>query len=272
LGGAEAGATCAEGERVAAAGGVGEGADGIGEAPRRTIRPPARWPARSCRRPGAGSGSDATSADRLTAGGRGRRSGHGWLLGPQSGQRRPAVTRSRVTAGCSRVPAAVLASDHPSAPGGARAPFTDAASGTRPPRTPRGSRRRSSTWCRTSCAAVACGWRAAVALQASGLRHYLELRPPSCALAGICRRADYPDGRVSKEAVVEPATMDRIQRMIDDEATERFPAGAVPRLVLLHHGAAAPGQGVRGHHRRRGGRRPTPYRGHEDGRDLKAQF
>jgi hypothetical protein len=30
--------------------------------------------------------------------------------------------------------------------------------------------------------------------------------------------------------------MDRIQRMIDDEATERFPAGAVPRLVLLHHG------------------------------------
>jgi len=35
---------------------------------------------------------------------------------------------------------------------------------------------------------------------------------------------------------VEPATMDRIQRMIDDEATERFPAGAVPRLVLLHYG------------------------------------
>jgi hypothetical protein len=35
---------------------------------------------------------------------------------------------------------------------------------------------------------------------------------------------------------VEPATTDRIQRMIDDEATERFPAGAVPRLALLHHG------------------------------------
>jgi hypothetical protein len=35
---------------------------------------------------------------------------------------------------------------------------------------------------------------------------------------------------------VEPATIDRVQRMIDDEATERFPAGAVPRLVLLHHG------------------------------------
>jgi hypothetical protein len=47
---------------------------------------------------------------------------------------------------------------------------------------------------------------------------------------------DYPDGRVSKEAAVEPATMDRIQRMIDDEATERFPVGAVPRLVLLHYG------------------------------------
>jgi len=28
---------------------------------------------------------------------------------------------------------------------------------------------------------------------------------------------------------VEPATTDRIQRMIDDEARERFPAGAVPR-------------------------------------------
>ncbi|MGD0559794.1 MAG: hypothetical protein ABSA93_33105, partial [Streptosporangiaceae bacterium] len=35
---------------------------------------------------------------------------------------------------------------------------------------------------------------------------------------------------------MEPATIDRIQRMIDDEAAERFPPGAVPRLVLLHHG------------------------------------
>ncbi len=35
---------------------------------------------------------------------------------------------------------------------------------------------------------------------------------------------------------MEPATTDRIQRMIDAEATERFPAGAVPRLVLLHYG------------------------------------
>jgi hypothetical protein len=35
---------------------------------------------------------------------------------------------------------------------------------------------------------------------------------------------------------VEPATTDRIRRMIDDEASERFPAGAVPRLVLLHYG------------------------------------
>jgi hypothetical protein len=35
---------------------------------------------------------------------------------------------------------------------------------------------------------------------------------------------------------VEPATVDRIQRMIDAEATERFPEGAVPRLVLLHYG------------------------------------
>ena len=35
---------------------------------------------------------------------------------------------------------------------------------------------------------------------------------------------------------MEPATIDRIQRMIDDEATERFPAGAVPRLVLLRYG------------------------------------
>ena len=35
---------------------------------------------------------------------------------------------------------------------------------------------------------------------------------------------------------MEAATMDRIQRMIDDEAAERFPAGAVPRLVLLRYG------------------------------------
>jgi hypothetical protein len=35
---------------------------------------------------------------------------------------------------------------------------------------------------------------------------------------------------------VEPATTDRIQRVIDAEATERFPPDAVPRLVLLHHG------------------------------------
>jgi hypothetical protein len=35
---------------------------------------------------------------------------------------------------------------------------------------------------------------------------------------------------------VEPATMDRIQQMIDDEALERFPAGAVPRLALLRYG------------------------------------
>jgi hypothetical protein len=34
---------------------------------------------------------------------------------------------------------------------------------------------------------------------------------------------------------VEPTT-DRIQRMIDDEAAERFPAGVVPGLVLLRHG------------------------------------
>jgi hypothetical protein len=48
--------------------------------------------------------------------------------------------------------------------------------------------------------------------------------------------AAYPDGRVDEEAVVESATMDRIQQMIDSEASERFPAGAVPRLVLLHYG------------------------------------
>ena len=35
---------------------------------------------------------------------------------------------------------------------------------------------------------------------------------------------------------MEPATMDRIQRMIDAEAAERFPADAVPQLVLLQHG------------------------------------
>ncbi len=35
---------------------------------------------------------------------------------------------------------------------------------------------------------------------------------------------------------MEPATTDRIQRMIDAEAAERFPPGAVPRLVLLHYG------------------------------------
>jgi Arc/MetJ-type ribon-helix-helix transcriptional regulator len=35
---------------------------------------------------------------------------------------------------------------------------------------------------------------------------------------------------------VEPATTDRIQQMIDAEATERFPPDAVRRLVLLHYG------------------------------------
>lgn len=35
---------------------------------------------------------------------------------------------------------------------------------------------------------------------------------------------------------MEPATTDRIQQMIDAEAAERFPAGAVPRLALLHYG------------------------------------
>ncbi len=35
---------------------------------------------------------------------------------------------------------------------------------------------------------------------------------------------------------MEPAAADRIQRMIDAEATERFPPDAVPRLVLLHYG------------------------------------
>jgi Arc/MetJ-type ribon-helix-helix transcriptional regulator len=35
---------------------------------------------------------------------------------------------------------------------------------------------------------------------------------------------------------VEAATTDRIQRMIDAEAAERFPPGAVPRVVLLRYG------------------------------------
>jgi Arc/MetJ-type ribon-helix-helix transcriptional regulator len=35
---------------------------------------------------------------------------------------------------------------------------------------------------------------------------------------------------------MEPAATDRIQRMIDAEAAERFPPGAVPRLALLQHG------------------------------------
>jgi Arc/MetJ-type ribon-helix-helix transcriptional regulator len=35
---------------------------------------------------------------------------------------------------------------------------------------------------------------------------------------------------------MEPAATDRIQRMIDAEAAERFPPGAVPQLTLLHHG------------------------------------
>ena len=35
---------------------------------------------------------------------------------------------------------------------------------------------------------------------------------------------------------MEPATTDRIQRMIDAEATERFPPDAVPQLALLHYG------------------------------------
>ena len=44
---------------------------------------------------------------------------------------------------------------------------------------------------------------------------------------------------------MEPATTDRIQRMIDAEAAERFPPDAVPRLVLLHYGdhpAIEPGE------------------------------
>ena len=35
---------------------------------------------------------------------------------------------------------------------------------------------------------------------------------------------------------MERATIDRIQRMIDEETTERFPAGAAPRLTLLRYG------------------------------------
>ena len=35
---------------------------------------------------------------------------------------------------------------------------------------------------------------------------------------------------------MEPATTDRIQRMIDAEATERFPPDAVPQLALLRYG------------------------------------
>ena len=35
---------------------------------------------------------------------------------------------------------------------------------------------------------------------------------------------------------MEPATIDRIQRMIDAEATERFPPDAVPQLALLRYG------------------------------------
>jgi hypothetical protein len=45
-----------------------------------------------------------------------------------------------------------------------------------------------------------------------------------------------PSGRVNEEAAVEPATIDRIQQQIDDEATERFPPGAVPKLALLRYG------------------------------------
>jgi hypothetical protein len=35
---------------------------------------------------------------------------------------------------------------------------------------------------------------------------------------------------------VERVAVDRVQQMIDDEAAQRFPAGAVPRLVLLQYG------------------------------------
>jgi hypothetical protein len=44
---------------------------------------------------------------------------------------------------------------------------------------------------------------------------------------------------------MEPATIDRIQRMIDAAATERFLPDAMPRLVLLHYGdhpAIEPGE------------------------------
>jgi len=44
---------------------------------------------------------------------------------------------------------------------------------------------------------------------------------------------------------VEPATMECIQRMIDDEAAARFPDGTAPRLVLLQYGdhpAIEPGE------------------------------
>jgi hypothetical protein len=51
-----------------------------------------------------------------------------------------------------------------------------------------------------------------------------------------CLGTDYLDGRANEEAAVEPATIDRIQRMIDAEATERFPPDAVPQLMLLHYG------------------------------------
>jgi Arc/MetJ-type ribon-helix-helix transcriptional regulator len=45
-----------------------------------------------------------------------------------------------------------------------------------------------------------------------------------------------PRWQVYKEAAVEPVTIDRIQRMIDDEAAERFPASVVPGLGLLRYG------------------------------------
>ncbi len=35
---------------------------------------------------------------------------------------------------------------------------------------------------------------------------------------------------------MEPATMDRIQRLIDDEVTERFPEDVAPQLALLRYG------------------------------------
>lgn len=39
-----------------------------------------------------------------------------------------------------------------------------------------------------------------------------------------------------REAAVEPATTDRVQRTIDAEVTERFPPDAVPQLALMHYG------------------------------------